>query len=77
MVDQEEYNKEHDKLIDDKGKKGIRLLKNFLEPQNIEIPETPFIIDFSKAKLKTDNSNKIVVKEFKPKSKKDKDESIW
>ena len=76
MVDQDIYNDEHDELINDSKKKGIRLLKNPLVIPDIEIPDMPLFIDMENAELKSNKDVKIVVKEFEIKKKTD-DEPIW
>lgn len=76
MVDQDTYNNEHDELINNSKKKGIRLLKNPLEIPDIEIPDAPLFIDMKDAELKSNKDVKIIVKEFKIKKKTD-DEPIW
>jgi len=76
MIDQDEYNKQQDKFVEDTSKKGIKLLNIKFSECETELPDTSLNINMDDAKLKINRNVKAVVKEFKPKKKSD-DEPIW
>jgi len=76
MIDQDEYNKQQDKFVEDTSKKGIKLLNIKFSECETKLLDTSLNINMDDAKLKINRNVKAVVKEFKPKKKSD-DEPIW
>lgn len=77
-MEQDKYNDEYDKFVEDSKTKNIRLIETTkLDGFDIEVPDNPWIVDMENAKLKDDGTIIPIIKETSFKSKKKNDESIW